>query len=151
MNFIKENPVKKITMGCLLLAVFLFFVLNARDRLTGHAGGYELFNKTILEPKVSLLKEGVYQVNAIAGMWQYEPAEIHIPAGSKVHFMVTSRDVVHGFEITEMKLNLMAASGKISKAIVTFDKPGVYKILCREYCGDNHQNMKARVVVSNRQ
>ena len=32
----------------------------------------------------------------VAGIWVFTPNEIHVPAGSTVTFVATSRDVVHG-------------------------------------------------------
>ena len=82
-------------------------------------------------------------------MWQFEPAQINIPAGSEVDFFLTSHDVVHGFNISEKNVNLMAIYGSINKTTVKFDKPGVYKITCHEYCGVGHQAMQGEVVVTN--
>ena len=44
--------------------------------------------------------------------------------------------------------SMMAVYGNINKSTVKFDKPGVYKITCHEYCGVGHQNMQAEVIVN---
>jgi cytochrome c oxidase subunit 2 len=36
----------------------------------------------------------------------------------------------------------------VSYAQARFDKPGVYNILCHEYCGVNHHQMRAGVEVT---
>jgi cytochrome c oxidase subunit 2 len=81
-------------------------------------------------------------------MWQFQPSEIYIPKGSEVDFFLTSKDVVHGFNIAEKNVNMMAVYGNINKTTVKFDKPGVYYITCHEYCGVGHQNMQAQVIVN---
>ena len=94
------------------------------------------------------LDDKTYQVYAVAQMWQFQPSEVYIPVGSEVDFYVTSKDVVHGFNIHQKNINLMAVYGNINKTTVKFDKPGVYKITCHEYCGAGHQTMQAEVIVN---
>jgi cytochrome c oxidase subunit 2 len=42
----------------------------------------------------------------------------------------------------------MVVPGAIANGRVHFDKPGTYTIVCHEYCGAAHQNMNARIEVS---
>jgi cytochrome c oxidase subunit 2 len=81
-------------------------------------------------------------------MWQFQPNQISIPAGSEVDFFLTSKDVVHGFNISDKNVNLMAIYGNINKTTVRFEKAGIYKIVCHEYCGVGHQSMVAEVIVN---
>ena len=131
-----------------VLALFIFSILYARGK-NNDLPECIPFDKAYTEPKVVKLDESTYQVYSVAKMWQFEPAEIRIPTGSEVDFFVTSADVVHGFYIAEKNLNLMAVYGNINKTTVKFDKPGVYKITCHEYCGVAHQSMQAEVIVTN--
>lgn len=130
-----------------LMAVFVFSMLYARSRYNDLPDCLP-FDKAYTEPKVVKLDDKTYQVYAVAGMWQFQPSQIYIPVGSDVDFYLTSKDVVHGFHIYEKNVNLMAVYGNINKQTVKFDKPGVYKITCHEYCGAGHQNMQAEVVVN---
>ena len=50
--------------------------------------------------------------------------------------------------VSDKNINMMAVFGAINKTTVTFDKPGVYDIVCHEYCGVGHQNMRAQVIVN---
>jgi cytochrome c oxidase subunit 2 len=43
---------------------------------------------------------------------------------------------------------MMAVYGAVNKSTAKFDKPGVYKITCHEYCGAGHQNMQAEIIVN---
>ncbi len=106
------------------------------------------YSKVYTHPKITRLDSTTFQVFAVAQMWQFQPSQIYIPAGSTVDFYVTSKDVVHGFYIEEKNVNMMAVYGGINKTTVKFDKPGVYKITCHEYCGAGHQNMQAEVIVN---
>ena len=130
-----------------LLSLFIFSILYARGK-NNDLPECIPFDKTYTQPKVVQLDEKTYQVYSVAKMWLFEPSQIYIPVGSEVDFFVTSSDVVHGFNIAEKNLNLMAVYGNINKATVKFDKPGVYKITCHEYCGVGHQSMQAEVIVN---
>jgi cytochrome c oxidase subunit II len=141
-----EKRVLIITGG--LLALFVFSILYAKGKYKSDVPECVPYNKTYTEPKVVKLDENTYQVFAVAQMWTFQPAEINIPAGSEVDFYLTSKDVVHGFNIANKNVNMMAVYGNINKTTVKFDKPGVYDIVCHEYCGVGHQNMKAQVIVN---
>jgi cytochrome c oxidase subunit 2 len=140
-----ERKVLAITGG--LLVLFIGTVLFARGKYSD-APECLPFDKAYTIPKVTQLDDKTYQVYAVAQMWQFQPSEIYIPVGSEVDFYVTSKDVVHGFNIAEKNVNLMAVYGNINKFTVKFDKPGVYPITCHEYCGVGHQNMQAQVIVN---
>ncbi|MBD0276403.1 MAG: cytochrome c oxidase subunit II [Bacteroidota bacterium] len=129
-----------------ILALFIFSMLYARSRYNDLPECLP-YDKAYETPKVTKIDEKMYQVYAVAQMWQFQPSEIYIPVGSEVDFFVTSKDVVHGFNIYNKNVNLMAVYGNINKQTVKFDKPGVYTITCHEYCGVGHQNMQAQVIV----
>jgi cytochrome c oxidase subunit 2 len=42
----------------------------------------------------------------------------------------------------------MLLPGQISQVEVTFNKPGVFHIICHEYCGPGHQAMVAAIEVN---
>jgi cytochrome c oxidase subunit 2 len=136
-----------ITTG-LITMLFIFSILYAKN-----SKGIDLpeclpYNKTYEEPKIVKLDSNLYEVYVVAQMWQFQPAQIYIPVGSTVDFYLTSKDVVHGFDIYEKNVNMMAIYGGINKTTVKFDEPGVYKITCHEYCGVGHQNMQAEIIVN---
>lgn len=76
---------------------------------------------------------------------------IEIKAGELVEFRVTSKDVNHGFGIYNDKMQLItqvqAMPGYINRLRWKFDKPGMYKVLCLEYCGKGHQDMRTVFIV----
>lgn len=143
------DPSEKKIIGITgaVLALFIFSILYARGR-NNELPACLPFNKTYLDPKVIRLDQQTYQVYAVAQMWQFQPYQINIPAGSEVDFFLTSKDLVHGFNISEKNVNLMAVYGNINKTTVKFEKPGIYKITCHEYCGVGHQSMQAEVIVT---
>ena len=131
-----------------LLVIFLAAVMRAVSRGVSDLPACIPYDPSYLEPRVTALDENTYQVFVRAQMWSFEPSEIFIPVGAEVDFYLTSKDVVHGFHIADKNVNMMAVYGGINKTTVKFDKPGVYPILCHEYCGSGHQHMKAEVIVN---
>lgn len=142
-----QSEKKVILITGATLALFIFSILYARGKYNDIPECLP-YDKAYEEPRVVKLDDKTYQVYAVAQMWQFQPSEIYIPVGSEVDFYVTSKDVVHGFNISEKNVNLMAVYGNIIKSTVKFDKPGVYKITCHEYCGVGHQNMQGQVIVN---
>jgi cytochrome c oxidase subunit II len=70
-----------------------------------------------------------------------------VPAGSKVTFISTSTDVLHGFTSTGTRVNVMLIPGQISRVEYTFREPGEHLLICHEYCGLGHHTMHGRVIV----
>jgi len=131
-----------------LSMLFIFSILYAKTGRRIDVPECLPYNKAYETPKVTQVDKDLYQVYAVAQMWQFQPSQIYIPVGSTVDFYLTSKDVVHGFNIFEKNVNMMAVYGGINKTTVRFDKPGVYKITCHEYCGVGHHNMQAEVIVN---
>lgn len=145
---IDKSEKRILTITLALIGLFVFSLLYAKNKYRTDVPECLPFNKAYTEPKVNKLDDKTYQVFSVASMWQFEPSEIYIPVGSEVDFYLTSRDVVHGFNIAQKNVNMMAVYGAINKTTVKFDKPGVYDIVCHEYCGIGHQNMRAQVIVN---
>lgn len=99
------------------------------------------------DPGVRETAPGEYQVAIVARAWSFTPAEIRVPAGAEITFMVTSIDVVHGFQIEGTRVNMMLLPGQISRLEYTFDEPGEHLLICHEYCGIGHHAMYGKVVV----
>lgn len=130
------------------LAIFLVSVL--RTMFTYATGVPECipYDESYTKPRIEKLDDKLYQIFALAQMWSFQPSEIRLPVGAEVDFYLTSKDVVHGFNVYDVSLNMMAVPGAINKETVIFDKPGVYKIICHEYCGSGHQHMMGEIIVN---
>jgi cytochrome c oxidase subunit II len=99
-------------------------------------------------PGLREIRPGVYEVYVVASAWQYNPAEIEVPVGSKVTFYLTSADVIHGFKVFDTNVNVMVIPGQISEVSHTFNKPGTYQFYCHEYCGQLHHTMTGTITVT---
>ena len=134
--------------SALLMMLFIFSLVYALDKKSRNITECLPYNKSYEKARIDTIDEKTYQVFMVAKMWSFEPSKIYIPVGSDVDFFVTSKDVVHGFNIAEKNLNLMAVYGGVGKTTAHFDKPGVYNIVCHEYCGVGHQLMHGQVIVN---
>lgn len=88
-----------------------------------------------------------FELHYVARMWEFEPKEVTVPAGSTVDIYVTAPDVTHGLILLGTDLNLMAVPGVVNYARVKFDQPRNYQLLCHEYCGTGHERMAASLRV----
>ncbi len=100
-----------------------------------------------VEERLRQVGPNQYEVYILGQAWSYQPAQITIPKGATVTFYVTSKDVIHGFDLQGTNINMMIIPGQISTLTATFDTPGEYKFICNEYCGIGHQTMFGTLVV----
>ncbi len=81
--------------------------------------------------------------------WIIDPPEI--PVDTPIRFDVTSKDVNHGFGVYDPHGRLIgsvqAMPGYTNALDLTFHTPGVYRVLCFEYCGLDHHVMQGSFTV----
>jgi cytochrome c oxidase subunit 2 len=91
----------------------------------------------------------VIQATGAQFRWQLDRDTVQ--AGQLVQFELSSSDVNHGFAIYRDKSTLVAQTqampGYVNKLQVRFTEPGEYEVLCLEYCGIAHHNMRAVIKV----
>jgi cytochrome c oxidase subunit 2 len=89
------------------------------------------------------------EIPVVAKRFTFEPARIEVKEGERIRLVVTSADGVHGVEIKKFKVNKKVPRGgeKITIDFVA-SAPGSFPILCSEYCGDGHEEMKGTLVVT---
>ena len=76
------------------------------------------------------------------------PARIEVTEGERVRLVVTSGDGVHGIEIKKFKVDKkMPRGGEPVTIEFVAAAAGEFPILCSEYCGDGHEDMKGMLVV----
>lgn len=136
-----------VVVQVLVSVVFLVAILGARSNSDIDVPECIPADDLYTEGRVEMLDEHTWQVYYVARMWMFDPMEVEIPVGSEVDIFLTTPDVVHGLNIYEKNVNMMAVPGALNKTTVTFDKPGEYSVLCHEYCGIGHQFMEGKIIV----
>lgn len=93
----------------------------------------------------------VQVVEAKGYQWRWELSTDRFVVDRPVEFHVTSADINHGFAIYDAEMRLVAQTqampGYTNKLRYTFNKKGIYKILCLEYCGVAHHDMMTKIEV----
>jgi cytochrome c oxidase subunit II len=102
-------------------------------------------------PGLHQLRDGVFEAYFVVQNYQFTPTDIEVPAGSQVTFYLTSRDVIHGFQVFDTNINFMVIPGQISRVEHTFKQPGTFQFYCNEYCGSLHHTMTGTITVTGAQ
>jgi cytochrome c oxidase subunit 2 len=87
-------------------------------------------------------------------MWKFTHASgmetesrLYVPAGRPVKLVMTSRDVIHSFYVPQFRVKQDLVPGRYTIAWFQADEPGVYPVLCAEFCGTGHSVRRGEVVV----
>ena len=90
----------------------------------------------------------VHEVQVVASKFRFEPAVIEVTAGEPVRLVIRSKDVVHGFAVPALKIDVQVPKSDGDPAVVEFvaPPPGRFEVACSEFCGSGHGQMKAAVV-----
>jgi cytochrome c oxidase subunit 2 len=76
----------------------------------------------------------------------YAYTDMYVPINTTVTLKIYSSDVIHSWWIPKLGGKADATPGHTNQTWFKIPKPGVYKGQCAELCGDNHADMRARVV-----
>ena len=91
------------------------------------------------------------EIDVVVRRYAFEPARIEVNVGERVRLRVVSADGPHGVEIKPFNVKKEIPRG--TKPVViefTAKEAGEFPILCSEYCGEGHENMKGQLVVLTR-
>jgi cytochrome c oxidase subunit 2 len=73
--------------------------------------------------------------------------ELHVPVNRPVILELSSKDVIHNFNLTNMRIAQDAIPGSIIPMWFKPIKTGTYEVICGQLCGLGHYSMKGSVVV----
>ena len=99
-------------------------------------------------PVRSLAQGEPRTIEVVAKRFAFEPARIEVTEGERVRLVVKSGDGVHGIEIKKFKINKKVPRGGEVSIVFVATAAGEFPILCSEYCGDGHEDMKGMLVVA---
>jgi cytochrome c oxidase subunit II len=92
-------------------------------------------------------------VTAKQWMWKFSYPDgpnsldtLRVPVGQPVRLLITSRDVIHSFFVPDFRMKQDAVPGRYTQIWFQVERAGTYQVLCAEYCGLMHSNMRAEVV-----
>jgi cytochrome c oxidase subunit 2 len=95
------------------------------------------------------------QVKVMARKWSWwfdhpngkGAKDLHLVVGQPVELVLASADVVHSLYVPQFRLKQDAVPGRYTRMNFTPIMAGTFPILCAEYCGTNHSQMMADVVI----
>ncbi|MGF6407640.1 cytochrome c oxidase subunit 2 [Pseudomonas frederiksbergensis] len=73
--------------------------------------------------------------------------EVRLPLDKPVKVLLRSKDVLHDFYVPQIRSKMDMVPGMVSYFWFTPTKTGKYEILCAEYCGVGHYNMRGQMIV----
>jgi cytochrome c oxidase subunit 2 len=76
----------------------------------------------------------------------YAYSDMYVPINTTVTLKIYSSDVIHSWWIPKLGGKADGTPGHTNETWFKISKPGVYKGQCAELCGDNHADMRARVI-----
>jgi cytochrome c oxidase subunit II len=87
-------------------------------------------------------------IEITARRFVFEPAEVEATVGERIQLVVRSADGVHGVEIKKLKIKKEVPRGGEPVTIdFTPTTEGTFSILCSEYCGNGHTDMRGTLIV----
>ena len=87
-------------------------------------------------------------VKVVARKFVFLPNEIALEVGVPVVFELTSPDIVMGFHAPELNLRQPIIPGETARVRFTPDRKGTFPFLCDIFCGEGHEGMSGKIVVS---
>ena len=87
-------------------------------------------------------------IRVSARKFVFTPSEITLKKGEPVVFELTSQDVFMGFNLPEFKARSDIVPGKVMHLPLTPDRAGTFTFLCDVFCGDGHETMSGKIVVT---
>jgi cytochrome c oxidase subunit 2 len=76
--------------------------------------------------------------------------EVRLPLDQPVKVLLRSKDVLHNFYVPQIRSKMDMVPGMVSHFWFTPTKTGKYEVLCAEFCGVGHYNMRGHMIVEER-
>ena len=87
-------------------------------------------------------------IEMTARRFAYEPNEIALKAGERVMLAIRALDFAHGLKIPDLGLRIDLLPGLVTRLELQPRQPGVIDFLCDNFCGEGHEEMHGRFIVS---
>jgi cytochrome c oxidase subunit 2 len=100
--------------------------------------------------------DGALEIAVVAQQWmwkfqhpggQREINELHVPAERLVRLNMISQDVIHSLYFPALRIKQDVLPGRTTVQWFQADRTGTYHLLCTEFCGTAHSEMRGQIVV----
>ncbi len=96
----------------------------------------------------ALADEAGQVIKVTAKRYEYNPSEITLKKGVPVTLELTSLDRPHGFNCPDLGVRTDIMPGKVNRLHFTPQKAGTFEFHCDIFCGEGHENMAGKIVVT---
>ncbi len=114
------------------------------------AYGYKGYLNLFVSPKDAI------EIHVIGKKWSWSfeyangktvPSELRVPVHKPIKLIMNSQDVLHSFFVPAFRLKQDVIPNRYT--VITFEatRTGTQTIFCTEYCGTQHSDMLAKVIV----
>ena len=87
-------------------------------------------------------------IAVVARKFVFLPSEIVLRRGEPVVLELTALEVVMGFFAPDLNLRAVIVPGQVARVRFVPDRVGRFDFLCDIFCGDGHEGMSGRIVVT---
>jgi cytochrome c oxidase subunit II len=82
-----------------------------------------------------------------AKKYEFSPSQITLKKDAPVVLRLSSEDRAHGFFVKSLGVDAEIRPGQFTDVAITPAAPGDYVVICDQYCGLGHGNMKMKLSV----
>ena len=101
---------------------------------------------TMFAPNANAQANAV-EIHITARRFEFDPDTITVQKGQLTKLVIASEDVDHGFAIEEFAVSVKIPAKQTKIVEFTPDRTGRFNIHCTVYCGPEHENMTAELIV----
>ncbi len=87
-------------------------------------------------------------IEIVAQRFKFTPSDIELKVGERIVLAITSLDFVHGMNMPDFGKRADLMPGKITHIELQPLSPGTFVFVCDNFCGDGHEEMHGRFIVS---
>lgn len=87
-------------------------------------------------------------IEVTASRFTFTPNVIMAKAGERVVLEVKSVDFIHGMNFPDFKIRADLIPGRVNRIELPAQQAGIYEFLCDNFCGDGHEDMHGKLVVT---
>ena len=103
------------------------------------AAGVTAWNVTASGPQL---------IKITAKRYEFSQPEITVKKSVPIIIEITALDRPHGFNLPEFDVRGDALPGETTRVVFTPDKAGTFEFLCDLFCGEHHDTMTGKLVVT---
>lgn len=106
---------------------------------------------------MSVMPPEAYEIRVEAKMWTWtfiypnghSDSELHVPYNVPVRLVLNAPDgdVIHSFFVPQFRLKKDVVPTRYNRLWFQATEKGTFDVYCAEYCGNQHSQMRAKVVV----